>query len=114
MAKPNHSPTPAKPQTRRAGLPPPRTPRPRTRTGVTPPALPKAGSELQDRCIQDGHLYEAQRRWFEREVNTLRRLAQTERLAGDYVAAQRFERELDSFIREASALLGPESEMGSI
>lgn len=45
-----------------------------------------------------------QRRWFDHEVGLLERLAHTARLAGDYVAAQRLERELEAFSAEATAL----------
>ena len=121
MAKPNHV-QPAVP-----GLPPPRTPTPRSRARVSvtrAPSVQSASSQTtqsqttqsqsaQSQITQpDPKLpeprYEAQRRWFDHEVRTLQRLAQTERLAGDFVAAQRLERELDSFIREAAALLGQE------
>ena len=112
MAKPNHS-QPATP-----GLPPPRTParpptsRPRARVSVLrSQALPSSSpSPVQSgpKLPPPEGRYEAQRRWFDHEVGTLRRLAQTERLAGDFVTAQRLERELDSFIREATALLEQE------
>ena len=94
-AKPEH----AQAQPQRPGLPPPRTPRALGRTGSAPrpkrPVAPLYGAQLQGE----------QRRWFDEEVRTLERLAHTARLLGDYVAAQRLERELDSFIVEASALL---------
>lgn len=104
MAKPNHA-QPAKP-----GLPPLRTPTPRTRVSVTRVQLVQSAQSQSTHSSPKGpeHRYEAQRRWFDHEVRTLRRLAQTERLAGDYVAAQRLERELDSFIKEASALMEQE------
>ena len=118
MAKPNHV-QPAVP-----GLPPPRTPTPRSRARVSvtrAPSVQSASSQTtqsqsaQSQITQPGPKlpepqprYEAQRRWFDHEVRTLQRLAQTERFAGDFVAAQRLERELDSFIREAAALLEQE------
>ena len=114
MAKPSHS-QPAVP-----GLPPPRTPRPRVRVSVTrAPSVQSAPSQItQSQAVQSQSTqkspklpeprYEAQRRWFDHEVRTLQRLAQTERLAGDFVTAQRLERELDSFMREAAALLEQE------
>lgn len=86
-------------QLQRAGFPPPRAPR--GRVGAPRPERP-LGS------FQEAQLQGEQRRWFDREVRTLKRLAHTERLMGDYVAAQRLERELDSFIIEASALIGRE------
>ena len=101
MAKPNHS-QPAAP-----GLPPPRTPTPRSRVRVSVTRAPSAQSTQTGPKLPEPR-YEAQRRWFDHEIGTLRRLAQTERLAGDFVAAQRLERELDSFIREAAALLEQE------
>ncbi len=117
---------PTKPHPQRAGLPPPRTTHtrtPRTRTPHTrarvrvtkPPAAPftvpptvpaRPYRPLRD-SFQD-ELQGEQRRWFEQEVGALQRLARTERLLGDYVAAQRLERELDTFITEVAALLGRE------
>ncbi len=103
MAKPNHS-QPANP------VPPPRTPppRPRVRVGTLRAQPVQSTQSTQPSPNLLEHRYEAQRRWFDHEVGTLERLAQTERLAGDYIAAQRLERELDSFIREAAALLEQE------
>ena len=110
MAKPNH-PQPAK----RAGLPPPRTPPPRPRARVGPSRAQSSSSQsvqstqsTQPSLNLLEHRYEAQRRWFDYEVATLRQLVQTERFTGDFVAAQRLERELDSFIREVTALLEQE------
>ena len=126
MAKPNHV-QPAVP-----GLPPPRTPTPRSRARVSvtrAPSVQSAPSQTTQSQSAPSQTtqsqsapsqitqpspklpeprYEAQRRWFDHEVRTLQRLAQTERFAGDFVAAQRLERELDSFIREAAALLEQE------
>ena len=104
---------PTKAQVQRAGLPPPRTPRTRVRATTSLPVStrprlePFRGELLQGELLQ-GELQGEQRRWFEREVRTLQRLACTERLLGDYVAAQRLGRELDSFIAEVAALMGRE------
>lgn len=48
---------------------------------------------------------EALRRWFEEEAGTLQRLAHTQRLKGDYVAAQILEREILTLERETAARL---------
>lgn len=81
----------------------PVAPRPRVlrpRVGVSPsqpgptrdtPTLPLADEPL--------------RRWFEEEVEALQRLAHTQRLKGDYVAAQTLEREIRSLTAETTALL---------
>lgn len=114
---------PTKPHPQRTGLPPPRTPNtrtPRTRTSHTRarvrvtklPAAPFTASLTVParpyQPLQNELLQGEQRRWFEREVGALQRLARTERLLGDYVAAQRLERELDSFILEAYEFLEKE------
>ncbi len=93
MAKPHKSQSEFRSVTQRAGRPR-RTPRPSPFRSVPTqpiPTLPNLQGE--------------QRRWFEREVATFRQLAETERFAGDYVAAQRLERELDVFITEVSTLM---------
>jgi hypothetical protein len=48
---------------------------------------------------------EALRRWFEEEAGALQRLAHTQRLKGDYVAAQTLEREIRNLERETAARL---------
>lgn len=45
------------------------------------------------------------RRWFDDEVETLQRLAHTQRLKGDYVAAQFLERDIRRLAAETAAVL---------
>lgn len=47
----------------------------------------------------------ALKRWFDEEVETLQRLAHTQRLKGDYVAAQTMEREIRQLTRQTAAVL---------
>lgn len=83
----------------------PAAPRPRVlrpRVGVSPtrptPArdTPQLTLPLADETL---------RCWFEEEVEALQRLAHTQRLKGDYVAAQTLEREIRSLAAETTALL---------
>ncbi len=94
MTKPDQP----KAQPQRTRLPPPRTPRAQGRIGSAPRSKPGPVG------VFETQLQGEQRRWFDREVRLLARLAHTERLLGDFVAAQRLERELDSFIAAAAAL----------
>lgn len=50
-------------------------------------------------------LDEPLRRWFAEEVEALQRLAHTQRLKGDYIAAQALEREIHILAAETRALL---------
>lgn len=104
MAERQAKPEPTQAQPQRAGLTPPRNPRSQGRVGSPPRPKRKLGLPYGE-----GLQGEA-RRWFDREVRGLERLAHTERLAGDYVAAQRLERELDAFITQAFALIGREED----
>lgn len=49
----------------------------------------------------------ALKRWFDEEVETLQRLAHTQRLKGDYVAAQTMEREIRWLALQTAAVLRP-------
>lgn len=68
------------------------------RPAVAPPRLapPQLTTPLAD---------EALRRWFEEEAGALQRLAHTQRLKGDYVAAQALEHEIRTLEHETAARL---------
>jgi len=48
---------------------------------------------------------ESLRTWFEEEIETLQRLANTQRLKGDYVAAQSMEREIRWLVVQTAAAM---------
>ena len=83
---------------KRPTAPRPRVPRPRV--GVSP-ARPGPARDIPTLPFADEPL----RRWFEEEAEALQRLAHTQRLKGDYVAAQTLEREIRSLAAETTALL---------
>lgn len=76
-----------------AGQKPPR-PAPLRLLGQRP--VPLLGS-----CVLDGPLQQ----WFDEEVEALQRLAHTQRLKGDYVAAQALEREIRMLAAEMRTLI---------
>jgi len=79
----------------------PAAPRPRVRR--FPPARPAPSHHTPPLPVPPGD--ETLRRWFEDEVDTLQRLAHTQRLKGDYVAAQTLEAEIRALASETAALL---------
>ena len=92
--------TPETPQPKR-----PTTPRPRVLHRSPPrPTLPHdAPRDLPPATVPLGD--ENLRRWFEEEAEALQRLAHTQRLKGDYVAAQALEREIRVLASQTTALL---------
>lgn len=76
-----------------AGQRPPR-PAPQRPSGQRP--APLLGTHVLDEPLQ---------RWFDEEVEALQRLAHTQRLKGDYIAAQALEREIRMLASETRALL---------
>ena len=86
-----------KPSSLRPGRPPAGR-RPQRRLAGAPPRLapPQLTTPLSD---------EALRGWFEEEAGALQRLAHTQRLKGDYVAAQTLEHEIRSLALETAARL---------
>lgn len=84
--QPPKSPTARRPRNPRRA--PTRTPLPRL--------SPSLGPNLLDVSLQ---------RWFEEETDALQRLAHTQRLKGDYVAAQILEREIRLLAADVTALL---------
>ncbi len=69
---------------------------------AAPPRRPRTPRTAAPPTFQN----ERQRRWFEAEVEAFSRLVHTARLTGDFVTAQRLERELSSFVEETRLLLG--------
>lgn len=84
---------------------PPKRPAPtRPRGARTPTDRPTSGPDPE--IFGEVHFSDdTLRRWFEEEVETLQRLAHTQRLKGDYVAAQFLEREIRQLALETAALL---------
>lgn len=72
------------------------SPRDTTALNLPTPDLPTPGVPGSDENL---------RRWFKEEAETLQRLAHTQRLKGDYVAAQALEREIRVLASETTALL---------
>ena len=58
--------------------------------------MPLLGTHVLDEPLQ---------RWFDEEVEAIQRLAHTQRLKGDFVAAQALEREIRTLAAEMRALL---------
>jgi len=81
---------------KRPAAPRPQVLRPPPSRPTPPRNTPQSTLPLADETL---------RRWFEEEVDTLQRLAHTQRLKGDYVAAQTLEREIRSLAAETAALL---------
>lgn len=85
-------------RSKRPVAPRPRVLRPR---GGMSPTRPGPARDIPTLPLADEPL----KRWFEEEVEALQRLAHTQRLKGDYVAAQTLEREIRSLAAETTALL---------
>ncbi len=76
---------------------------PRSLTRHRPPPRPVSTHDISPPTVLTGD--ESLRRWFEEEAEALQRLAHTQRLKGDYVAAQALEREIRVLASETTALL---------
>ncbi len=98
--------------TRRLGkteTPQPKRPTaPRPRTLHRPLPRPAPPHDSPPATVPTGD--ESLRRWFEEEAEALQRLAHTQRLKGDYVAAQALEREIRVLASETTALLAGRAE----
>ncbi len=87
-----------------AALPPPirpggtgpRPPRPSPQRPLGQRSTPLLDTRLLDTSV---------RHWFDEEVEALQRLAHTQRLKGDYVAAQALEREIRTLAAEMRAII---------
>jgi hypothetical protein len=84
-------------------LHPKRPAAPRPRVLRPPPTRPGPACDTPQLTLPLAD--ESLRRWFEEEVEALQRLAHTQRLKGDYVAAQTLEGEIRSLAAETTALL---------
>ena len=82
----------------RGGLPAPRPRRPRLELPRLPRTrlVPELSAAVVDASV---------RLWFDEEAEALQRLAHTQRLKGDFVAAQTLEREIRVLIADMHALL---------
>lgn len=86
--------------TRSQEVPPKRPATPRSRVMRAPPSGPVNRTDLEVE-FKD----EALRSWFDEEVEALQRLAHTQRLKGDYVAAQFLEREIRQLAAATAAMV---------